>query len=111
NFLYTQDYGLAPSNTTITFNYLVGGGVTTNVPSNDITNITSINPIPSTPNVSSLNQNMLTTIINSVVINNPSGSQGGGDGDTVNQLRSLAQASFATQLRCVTIDDYAIRAM
>jgi hypothetical protein len=49
NFLYTQDYGLAPSNTTITFNYLVGGGVSTNVPSNDVTNITSMNPVPATP--------------------------------------------------------------
>lgn len=111
NFLYTQDYGLAPSNTTLTFNYLVGGGIAANVPSNDITNITSINPVAATPNVSSLNSNMLSTVINSVAVNNPSGSQGGGDGDTVNQLRSLAQASFATQLRCVTLNDYEIRAL
>lgn len=111
NFLYTQDYGLAPSNTTITFNYMVGGGIVTNVPANDITNITLINPVPATPNVNSLDPNMLATVINSVALNNASGSQGGGDGDTIDQLRTLSQASFATQLRCVTLDDYSIRAM
>ena len=30
NFLYTKTYGLAPSNTTLTFRYLTGGGVTAN---------------------------------------------------------------------------------
>ena len=36
NFLYTNEYGIAPSNTTLTVQYVVGGGVTTNLPSDDI---------------------------------------------------------------------------
>ena len=39
NFLFTKTYGIAPSNTTLTFRYLTGGGVSANVPSNTLTNI------------------------------------------------------------------------
>ena len=35
NFLFTNTYGIAPSNTTLTVRYLTGGGVTSNVPSGD----------------------------------------------------------------------------
>ena len=37
NFLLTKTYGQAPSNTTITVTYLVGGGLNSNVQSNTIT--------------------------------------------------------------------------
>ena len=33
NFLFTNTYGIAPSNTTLTVRYLTGGGVNSNVPS------------------------------------------------------------------------------
>jgi len=111
NFLYTKDYGLAPANTTLTFNYMVGGGVVSNVPANDITSITSINVNPTTFDTTILNQNLLDVIKQSVAFNNPSGSQGGGDGDSVQDLRNNSQAAFATQLRCVTAEDYVVRAL
>ena len=111
NFLYTKDYGLAPSNTTITFTYMVGGGVSTNVPSNDITKITGLSVSPVTVSTGLLNQNLLAQIQQSVAFNNPSGSQGGGDGDSADDIRNNAQASFPTQLRCVTADDYQVRAL
>lgn len=111
NFLYTKDYGIAPANTTITFTYMIGGGISSNVPSNDITNITSLNATPVTLNTAGLNQQLLNQIIQSVAFNNPSGSSGGGNGDSVQDLRNNIEASFATQLRCVTADDYAIRAL
>lgn len=111
NFLYTKDYGLAPSNTTITFTYMVGGGVGTNVPSNDITKITGLSSSPVTVATGLLNQNLLAQIQQSVAFNNPSGSQGGGDGDSADDIRNNTQAAFPTQLRCVTADDYQIRAL
>ena len=37
NFLFTGTYGIAPSNTTLTVTYLVGGGINSNQPSNTIT--------------------------------------------------------------------------
>jgi len=39
NFLSNQSYGLAPSNTTLTVKYIIGGGLTSNAPSNDIRNV------------------------------------------------------------------------
>ena len=39
NFLYTGTYGKIPSNTTLTVTYLVGGGVSSNVSTNTITNL------------------------------------------------------------------------
>jgi hypothetical protein len=41
NFLYTQTYGLAPSNTTLTVEYLVGGGATSNVTAQSLTILSS----------------------------------------------------------------------
>ena len=37
NFLFSRTYGLAPSNVTLTINYLTGGGNLSNVPANTIT--------------------------------------------------------------------------
>jgi hypothetical protein len=111
NFLYTKDYGQAPANTTITFNYLIGGGITSNVPANDITNITSLNLNPATFNTNLLNPNLLDLIKQSVAFNNVTSSQGGGDGDSIQDLRNNTQAAFATQLRCVTADDYVVRSL
>ena len=39
NFLYTNTYGIAPSNTILSVRYLTGGGVESNVPSNSLTNL------------------------------------------------------------------------
>jgi hypothetical protein len=36
NFLFTNTYGIAPSNTTLTVRYLPGGGVQSNIPSGDL---------------------------------------------------------------------------
>ena len=36
NFLYSKAYGEPPSNTTLTVEYTIGGGISTNVPSNSI---------------------------------------------------------------------------
>ena len=39
NFMYTRTYGQVPSNTTLTYTYLVGGGIDSNVPQGDITTV------------------------------------------------------------------------
>ena len=39
NFIFTNTYGIAPSNTTLTVRYLTGGGVQSNVISNDLTGL------------------------------------------------------------------------
>jgi hypothetical protein len=107
NFLFTKTYGIAPSNTTITFRYLIGGGVTANVPSNDLNTLVG--------NISFLNTNLnsttANTIYNSLAITNPEAADGGGDGDTIDEIRQNASANFSTQLRNVTPNDYLVRSL
>jgi len=107
NFLFTDTYGIAPSNTTLTVRYLTGGGVTANVSSNTLTKLNG--------NVKFLNSNLNTATANdiftSLVITNPEAASGGGDGDTIEEIRQNASANFATQLRNVTQDDYLVRAL
>jgi hypothetical protein len=107
NFLFTKTYGIAPSNTTLTIRYLTGGGVTSNV------NANVLNTLNSTPTFlnSNLNSVTATTIFNSLAVTNPFAADGGGDGDTIEEIRQNSMANFASQLRNVTQDDYLVRAL
>jgi hypothetical protein len=111
NFIYTKDYGLAPSNTTLTVRYIIGGGVSTNVPSNDISQVYELNTTTVSLNPTNLNQGLLGYVQRSVTFNNEAPSSGGGDGDTVQDLRLKTMASFPAQLRNVTKEDHIIRAL
>jgi len=107
NFLFTNTYGIAPSNTTLTVRYLTGGGVEANVASNLLTRLNG--------NVNFLNSNLDPTtsddIFNSLTVSNPEAASGGGDGDSIEEIRQNSSANFATQLRNVTPDDYLVRSM
>lgn len=111
NFVYTKEYGLAPSNTTLTVRYIVGGGAQTNVPANDISQVFELVTTPVSLNPSSLNQSLLSYIKNTVFFNNDLPSSGGGDGDTIEDIRQKTMATFPTQLRNVTKEDHIIRAL
>jgi hypothetical protein len=108
NFQYTNEYGIAPSNTTLTVTYLVGGGSSANLPSDDIALNNSINITIDSYN---LNSSLLTTVQNSVRFNNPLPSSGGGPGETTEEIRLQALANFPTQNRNVTKADYLIRTL
>jgi len=107
NFLFTKTYGIAPSQTTLTVRYLTGGGVASNVSSNELTNLTA--------NIQFLNSNLNSvtaqTIFDSLAVTNPIAADGGGDGDTVEEIRQNSSANFASQLRNVTQDDYLVRTL
>ena len=107
NFLYTGTYGIAPSNTTLTFRYLTGGGVASNVGANTLTKLNG--------NVTFLNSNLSNVTANnifaSLAVTNPLAANGGGDGDTIEEIRQNSSANFASQLRNVTQDDYLVRTL
>jgi len=107
NFMFTKTYGIAPSNTTLTVRYLTGGGVTSNVAANTLTLLAGT---PTFIN-SNLNPTTSNTIFNSLAVTNPVAASGGGDGDTIEEIRQNASANFASQLRNVTQDDYLVRAL
>ena len=107
NFIFTKTYGIAPSQTTLTVRYLTGGGVIANVPANDLTDLTG--------NIQFLNSNLnsttANTIFNSLAVTNAIAADGGGDGDSIEEIRQNTSANFATQLRNVTQDDYLVRSL
>ena len=108
NFLYTKTYGLAPANTTLTVEYLTGGGASSNVVAQSLT-------ILSGGNVTFFGDNLdpalESTIRNSLAFTNDKPAVGGGNGDTNEDIRLNAAAQYPTQLRTVTKDDYAIRSL
>jgi hypothetical protein len=108
NFIFTNTYGIAPSNTTLTVRYLTGGGVRSNVLANNLTvlNTSNIRFIKN-----NLNSNTAQFIFNSVASNNENAASGGRGGDSIEEIRQNSISNFSTQLRNVTADDYLIRAL
>jgi hypothetical protein len=99
NFVTTQTYGLAPKNITINFQYLVGGGASANVLANQLTEVVSRTLVGNT------------SFQNTLIVNNPAPAAGGGDGDSVENLKLNTLNEFPTQLRIVTQEDYMARVL
>ncbi len=107
NFLYTKAYGQVPANTTLTVKYLVGGGLSSNVNSNTITQ-PGILSLSNKPN---LTLSMLNFVKQSIASSNQEAAKGGGAGDTIEEIRLNTMANFSAQNRTVTRDDYLIRTL
>jgi hypothetical protein len=107
SIFYTQEYGLAPSNTTLTVRYLVGGGITSNVPANDLINISTTG----TYFKSGYSTTTYASIVNSIATNNPNPSSGGRNGDEIEEIRNNALYAHSSQLRAVTKNDYIVRSL
>ena len=108
NFIFTNTYGIAPSNTTLTVRYITGGGVTSNVAANTLTNVDTTNTTFIQP---TLNASLAQYVFDSVAVNNPNAATGGADGDSVEEIRQNTISSYGTQLRNVTADDYLVRTL
>lgn len=107
NFLYTRTYGQAPANTTLTVTYSVANGISDNVIANVLTTINSIdfhNDINSSTSGALLN-----FVKNTVAVNNPTPAAGAKSAESAIDVKNNALASFATQNRLVTREDYIIR--
>ena len=109
NFMFTDTYGISPSNTTLTVRYLTGGGLGANVSSGTLTEFSSTDIVFVNPNIS--DTALANTIYQSVATNNILAADGGQGGDDVEEIRQNALGSFQSQLRTVTQQDYLIRAL
>jgi hypothetical protein len=109
NFLFTDTYGIAPYQTTLTVRYLVGGGIQSNVGAGTLSVINNKELFKFQNN--NLDPILSNAIFNSVAVTNPLASNGGGAGDTDDDLRLKSMGSFTTQQRTVTQDDYLVRAL
>jgi len=83
--------GETPSNTILTFTYRIGGGSESNIQAGELT---SINNPPAGV---------------TITVTNEDASSGGTDGQTVEEIRNNASSFFASQMRCVTKEDYQSR--
>ncbi len=108
NFLFTNTYGIAPSDTTLTVRYLTGGGVESNVSARTLTGINTSNTFFNEYN---LDPTISNYIFNTLASTNPESATGGASGDTNEILRQNTLMKIAAQERTVTLDDYMIRAM
>jgi hypothetical protein len=110
NFLFTNTYGISPSNTTLTVRYLTGGGVSSNIEANSLVNLNTSNTrfnnvIPPT------GATLANYVFASLATNNPEAASGGRGGDTLEEIRQNTLALIASQKRSVTADDYLVRAL
>ena len=102
NFVVNDSYGIAPSNTNLTVTYLVGGGATANVNTNELTYIVS----SSLAFNGTVNPAIAATIQGTLATNNTVQATGGGDGDTADSIRFNTLAKYPSQMRAVTQQDY-----
>ena len=109
NFVFTNTYGIAPSNTTLTVRYLTGGGVESNVEAGVLTSVDNSRIVFNNSNIS--NTTLANSIFNSVASNNPMAAVGGQDGDSIEEIRQNTLGNFQNQLRTVTKEDYLVRAL
>ena len=106
NFLKTEAYGQAPSNTTLTIKYSHGGGLGDNATQDSISNLSEISL---TLDESGLDASLVSTVKASVAVTNPFPASGGKGAESIQQLKDNALAYFQAQGRSVTREDYITR--
>lgn len=111
DFLASDTFGLAPANTTLTVTYLTGGGVESNVTSGTITRVDQLNVANRTVDYAAAEQNLFAQTVDSVAVMNEEPATGGGDLETVEEIRQNALAFFNAQNRVVTDKDYLVRTL
>lgn len=110
NFLKTKSYGQAPTGE-FTISYLVGGGVDSNIPSGELTQIDSIEFDDDTKFFSGQQLRLYNNTKNSVAVDNEEPATGGKGPESLEEIRQNALANFGTQNRLVTRKDYQVRAL
>lgn len=120
NFLFSKSYGLAPTNCTLKITYIVGGGLSANVPADAITEYNLLR-LANTVTGQSVDLSDLTVelddgsdagiVLDGLVWTNHKPAVGGRSGDSLEEIRENSLRSFAEQKRIVTLKDYNVRAL
>jgi hypothetical protein len=111
NFLKTKTYGTSPANTEITVKYLIGGGIESNVQTNTLIRIDTIEFDNDISILTAAEQAIYNSILSSVAVDNEVPAVGGRSGETIEEIRQNALANFGSQNRAVTSKDYQVRAL
>jgi len=111
NFFTTKTYGQAPSNTTLTVKYIEGGGLSSNVPVDDLTKVRKLEFEDINEDISTSQLSTLNDIRDTISVTNFIPATGGSGEEPLENIRNDALAWFASQGRAVTKRDYEIRAL
>ena len=105
DFINNLSLGLTvSSDKTMFVSYRVGGGSNTNIGPNTIKSVSSVDLV-----VNGTNSNNNQSVRDSLTVNNPLPALGGKDEPSVEELRNLVRYNYASQERCVTLEDYKVR--
>ena len=105
DFINNLSLGLTVSpNKTMFISYRVGGGSNTNIGPNTLNTVNSVDLF-----VNGSNSNNNQSVRDSLTVNNPLPALGGKDEPSVEELRNLVRYNYASQERCVTLEDYKVR--
>lgn len=105
DFINNMSLGTTPTaNQTMFVRYRVGGGASSNVGSNTIKSVNTIQMFVNGPN-----NTKNTSVRTSLTVNNPVPAMGGRDEPSIEELRNLVRYNFASQNRAVTLKDYEAR--
>lgn len=94
-----------PANSTLYVKYRIGGGTLSNVGANALQQVGNINAVILGSNAT-INQ----SVINSTTATNILPAIGGADLPTVDEIKYNIAGNFASQNRCITLEDYISRA-
>jgi hypothetical protein len=101
---YQNNIGLGVTvqpNTTLFVQYRIGGGLASNVGVGVINQIGTLNFFVNGPS-----ENINTTVLNSLSVNNVTAAIGGANQPSVDEVRNMVSFNFSAQKRAVTINDY-----
>jgi len=106
NFMKTQTFGLAPSNTTLTVEYNYGGRIEHNVPVDSINAFKNLSFTNSKTGLVAATQQ---TVEDSIQVTNLERATGGSGQESLEDIKLNASAFFNAQNRAVTKEDYITR--
>ena len=111
DLLNTDNFGIAPANTSLTVTYFTGGGINTNVASGTIVQVGQMNVLNRTTELNQSELNLFNDIVSTITVFNDMPATGGQDGETVEEIRQRALAIYTAQNRTVTRRDYEARVL
>ena len=103
-YKYSNNFALGSTlkaNTTLFVQYRTGGGTSSNLGVNVITQIGTVSFFVNGPS-----ESINTTVVNSLRCTNVTAAIGGANSPTLEEVRNLVAFNFAAQNRAVTVNDY-----
>jgi hypothetical protein len=111
NFLKTSTYGIAPQSADLEIKYLSGGGIESNVKTNELRSITKVEFFEDLLSFDDINSVLYNSAKASIAVDNLIPATGGRGLETLEEIRENAIANYSSQNRAVTKQDYEVRAL